>query len=547
MKTVTDRKIGKHAGEVAPHAPSSTDKTKTGKHVALPQKAATASFLMPSLLTGVAIAFVVSHYQPLAFDPNAYASAEQAMAAEIKPVEVTAERQDAQPATGANYSAADYGIDASNLKDGVYTGSGQGFRSVITVAVTVSGGKIAAIEIVSAGDDEPYFSNAKGLIGSVIAAQSTSVDTISGATYSSKGILVAIKNALEQSAGQAKSSSAASPASAPSASDKTHATLNPTETPANGYVDGTYYGEGEGYKSDIRVAVSIVNGKISQIDIVSQDDDAAYFNRAKSLIPSIVSKQTTAVDTVSGATFSSEGILAAVEDALRQATPSTGGAGGDSTDKPTGGSSGAGSDNSSNKPGNGDDSNGDGTDKPSQDKPAASGYLDGDYTVYVKCENSADPDAFEPYYLAMTVTVKDGRASAIKDLHGTNKATDQDVVLGSYDEENDSYIEWAASGRTVRGKEYIGVVKQLIDLRTDPVNVDVVSRSTYSSKAIVKAYEKALELAKDAYEKANSSDKPASGDASAGSDGSGCAEGSGVDFGTEGSGDSNAESGSDRA
>lgn len=544
---MTVSKSGKHAGATAPHAPSLVDKTKTAKHVALSQKAATASLLMPSLLTGVAIAFVVSHYQPLAFDPNAYASAEQAIAAEIKPVEVTAERQDAQPATGANYSAADYGIDASNLKDGVYMGSGQGFRSVITVAVTVSGGKIAAIEIVSAGDDEPYFSNAKGLIGSVIAAQSTSVDTISGATYSSKGILVAIKNALEKSVGGAGSNAETPAASAPPASDKTHATLNPTETPANGYVDGTYYGEGEGYKSDIRVAVSIVNGKISQIDIVSQDDDAAYFNRAKSLIPSIVSKQTTAVDTVSGATFSSEGILAAVENALRQATPSTGGTGGASTDKPSGGSSGAGSDNSSNKPGNGDDSNGDGTDKPSQDKPAASGYLDGDYTVYVKCENSADPDAFEPYYLAMTVTVKNGRASAIKDLHGTNKATDQDVVLGSYDEENDSYIEWAASGRTVRGKEYIGVVKQLIDLRTDPVNVDVVSRSTYSSKAIVKAYEKALELAKDAYEKANSSDKPASGDASAGGDGSGCAEGSGVDFGTEGSGDSNTESGSDRA
>ena len=537
MKTVTDRKIGKHAGEVAPHAPSSTDKTKTGKHVALPQKAATASLLMPSLLTGVAIAFVVSHYQPLAFDPNAYASAEQAIAAEIKPVEVTAERQDAQPATGANYSAADYGIDASNLKDGVYTGSGQGFRSVITVAVAVSGGKIAAIEIVSAGDDEPYFSNAKGLIGSVIAAQSTSVDTISGATYSSKGILVAIKNALEQSAGQAKSSSAASPASTPATSDKGHVTLSPTETPASGYIDGTYYGEGEGYKSAIRVAVTIANGRISQIDIVSQGDDAAYFSRAQSLVSSIVSKQTTAVDTVSGATFSSEGILAAVEDALRQATPSTDGTGGASTDKPSGGSSGEGSDDPSSKPGGGDGSNGDGVDRPSQDKPAAGGYLDGDYTVYVKCENSEDLDAFEPYYLAMTVTVKDGKATAIKDLHGTNKATDQEAVLGSYDEENDSYIEWAASGRTVRGKEYIGVVKQLIDLRRDPVNVDVVSRSTYSSKAIVKAYEKALELAKDAYKKANPSDKPASGDASADGDRSGCAEGSG---------DSNAESGSDR-
>lgn len=544
---MTDRKIGKHAGEVAPHAPSSTDKTKTGKHVALPQKAATASLLMPSLLTGVAIAFVVSHYQPLAFDPNAYASAEQAIAAETKPVEVAAERQDAQPATGANYSAADYGIDASNLKDGVYTGSGQGFRSVITVAVTVSGGKIAAIEIVSAGDDEPYFSNAKGLIGSVIAAQSTSVDTISGATYSSKGILVAIKNALEQSAGQAKSSSAASPASTPATSDKGHVTLNPTETPASGYTDGTYYGEGEGYKSAIRVAVTIANGRISQIDIVSQGDDAAYFSRAQSLVSSIVSKQTTAVDTVSGATFSSEGILAAVEDALRQAMPSTDSTCGASTGKPSGGSSGEGNDDPSSKPGGGDGSNGDGVDRPPQDKPTAGGYLDGDYTVYVKCENSEDPDAFEPYYLAMTVTVKDGKATAIKDLHGTNKATDQEAVLERYDEENDSYIEWAASGRTVRGKEYIGVVKQLIDLRTNPVNVDVVSRSTYSSKAIVKAYEKALELAKDAYEKANPSDKPASGDASAGSDGSGCAEGSGADFGAEGSGASNAESGFDRA
>lgn len=540
---MTDRRIGKHAGEVAPHAPSSTDKTKTGKHVALPQKAATASLLMPSLLTGVAIAFVVSHYQPLAFDPSAYASAEQAIAAEIKPVEVTAERQDAQPATGANYSAADYGIDASNLKDGVYTGSGQGFRSVITVAVTVSGGKIAAIEIVSAGDDEPYFSNAKGLIGSVIAAQSTSVDTISGATYSSKGILVAIKNALEQSAGQAKSSSAASPASTPATSNKGHVTLSPTETPASGYIDGTYYGEGEGYKSAIRVAVTVANGRISQIDIVSQGDDAAYFSRAQSLVSSIVSKQTTAVDTVSGATFSSEGILAAVEDALRQATPSTDSTGGASTDKPSGGER---SDDPSSKPGGGDGSNGDGVDRPSQDKPAAGGYLDGDYTVYAKCENSKDPDAFEPYYLAMTVTVKDGKAIAIKDLHGTNKATDQEAVLGSYDEENDSYIEWAASGRTVRGKEYIGVVKQLIDLRRDPVNVDVVSRSTYSSKAIVKAYEKALELAKDAYEKANPSDKPASGDASADGDRSGCAEGSGADSGAEGSDDSNAESGSDR-
>ena len=130
----------------------------------------------------------------------------------------------------------------------------------------------------------------------------------------------------------------------------------------------------------------------------------------------------------------------------------------------------------------------------------------------MKCENTEDPDAFEPYYLAMTVAVKDGKASAIKDVHGTNKATDEDAVLGEYDESNDAYLEWAAFGRVVRGKEYTGIVKQLIDLRTNPSDVDVVSRSTYSSKAIVKAYEKALGLANEAYKKANPSDDAATGD-----------------------------------
>ena len=499
---MTDRKTEERAEAETPCATPGNEEKGAGKHAALPRKAATAGLLMPSVLTGVAVALVVAQYQPLVFNPDAYASTEQATA-EIKPVEVTAERQDAQPTTDANYSAADYGIDASNLKDGTYTGSGQGFKSTITVAVTISGGKIVAIEIVSAGDDEPYFSNAKGLISSVIAAQSTSVDTISGATYSSKGILVAIKNALEKAMGGTGSDTGSSSTPASAASSKSHTTLNPTQAPAGGYADGVYYGKGEGYKSTIRVAVTIAGGKISKIDVLSQDDDAAYFNRAKSLIATVVNKQTTAVDTVSGATFSSEGILAAVEDALRQAAVKAGN--GAAEDKPAGDSGNTGSGDSPSKP--------DGGDEPSQGEPAATRYLDGDYTVYVKCENTEDPDAFEPYYLAMTVTVKDGEASAIKDVHGTNKATDKDAVLEEYDESNDAYLEWAASGRTVRGKEYVGIVKQLIDLRTAPSNVDVVSRSTYSSKAIVKAYEKALELANEAYKKANPSNDAATGDA----------------------------------
>ena len=525
-ETVTDSKIDRRADSAGASEGQAAVQGKAGKHAALPQKAAAAGFLMPSVLTGVVIALVVAQYQPLVFNPDAYAQPDQAIAAEIKPVEVTAERQDAQPTTDVNYSAADYGIDATNLKDGTYTGSGQGYKSVITVAVTISGGKITAIEIVSAGDDEPYFSNAKGLISSVIAAQSTSVDTISGATYSSKGILVAIKNALEKAAGGTGSDTGASSVSAPAAnSNKTHVTLKPTQAPAGGYADGVYYGEGEGYKSTIRVAVTVAGGKISQVEIVSQDDDAAYFNRAKALVASVVAKQSTAVDTVSGATFSSEGILAAIEDALSQAAAAAGNtngsnAGSGSADKPGSGSNASNNGNAGNAGESGGTASGG---KPS-DEPAGGNdkvqYLDGSYTVYVKCENTEEPDAFEPYYLAMTVVVKDGKTTEIKDVHGTNKAGDEDAVLEEYDEANDAYLEWAAFGRTIRGKEYVGVVKQLIDLQTTPSKVDVVTRSTYSSKAIVKAYEKALDLAKDAYEKANPSDKPQDGAAADGATGS---------------------------
>ena len=80
--------------------------------------------------------------------------------------------------------------------------------------------------------------------------------------------------------------------------------------------DGVYYGSGEGYQSTITVAVTVSNGKITDVRIVSHADDAAYVARAEKLIPSILAQQTADVDTISGVTYSSKGIEAAVEDAM---------------------------------------------------------------------------------------------------------------------------------------------------------------------------------------------------------------------------------------
>lgn len=89
---------------------------------------------------------------------------------------------------------------------------------------------------------------------------------------------------------------------------------------ASPYADGTYNGEAQGYGGTVSVAVTIQDGTITDVAIVSaKQEDAAYFDAAKGVIDEILEAQTTAVDTVSGATFSSNGILHAVADALGKA------------------------------------------------------------------------------------------------------------------------------------------------------------------------------------------------------------------------------------
>lgn len=86
------------------------------------------------------------------------------------------------------------------------------------------------------------------------------------------------------------------------------------------YADGTYNGEAQGYGGTVSVAVTIQDGTITDVAIVSaKQEDAAYFDAAKGVIDEILEAQTTEVDTVSGATFSSNGILHAVTDALGKA------------------------------------------------------------------------------------------------------------------------------------------------------------------------------------------------------------------------------------
>lgn len=90
------------------------------------------------------------------------------------------------------------------------------------------------------------------------------------------------------------------------------------------YSDGTYEGEASAYAPNLKVKVSVSSGKISDIEIVSHNETPGFYERAFETVPSeIIQNQNTDVDTVSGATYTSVGIINAVNNALKEASTNT--------------------------------------------------------------------------------------------------------------------------------------------------------------------------------------------------------------------------------
>ena len=89
---------------------------------------------------------------------------------------------------------------------------------------------------------------------------------------------------------------------------------------AAGLTDGTYTGEGKGNNGNITVEVTVEQGKLAGVTVTDHSETKGLGDTAmESLIEVMVANNTTNVDAVSGATFSSNGLKEAVQQALRQA------------------------------------------------------------------------------------------------------------------------------------------------------------------------------------------------------------------------------------
>lgn len=207
-------------------------------------------------------------------------------------------------------------VPEGGYKDGTYRGSGTGFGGTITVQVTVLGGKITAVDILSAsGETGSYFASAQGVVSKVLSSQSPNVDAVSGATYSSNGIIQAVQNALSQAGNSDSATPTPTPTPKPAKKPKKDTSVS--------YKDGVYEGQAEGFDGTVTVKVTIKNGKIKKISNTNTDTPK-FFNKAwKTIKSNVISRQSTSeIDTVSGATFSSNGILGALSQALSKADQS---------------------------------------------------------------------------------------------------------------------------------------------------------------------------------------------------------------------------------
>ena len=147
------------------------------------------SILITRILSLALIIGVLVYYNGIAAERQAMV---QAREAEIQAAE----------AYNAIVLAAESEAQVSRWADGTYEGTGTGFGGDVVLSLTVADGRICSIDVVSAsGEDAAYFSMARELLDTIIKKQSADVDTVSGATFSSHGIIDAVTAALEKAEG----------------------------------------------------------------------------------------------------------------------------------------------------------------------------------------------------------------------------------------------------------------------------------------------------------------------------------------------------------
>ena len=198
--------------------------------------------------------------------------------------------------------------DLDSVEDGVYSGSADGYSGPISVEVTVEGGEITDVKVLSHSDSPGISDPAiEEVPAAMVAGNTTEVEVVSGATFTSTGIINAVNIALTGEAGEASEA----PVVDEGEEDEE------VEVSDNVYVDGTYTETVEGHNGPMTVEVVVEGNVITSVVVLEHEETDGLADPALEDVPAaIIARNGTDVDVVSSATVTSEAVIKAVEKAL---------------------------------------------------------------------------------------------------------------------------------------------------------------------------------------------------------------------------------------
>lgn len=195
-------------------------------------------------------------------------------------------------------------IAAPAYTAGTYTATVDGHNGKLTVEVTFTDSAIESVAVTEHAETAGIADSALNNVpAAIVVEQSLNVDTISGATVTSKAIIAGVTACVEQ------------------------AGANPADLQTDiaaeyrkNLTAGTYTAAKHGHHSDVVVETVVTNDTIQSVTIVSEGESYNIADLVFETIPdAIVANQSIGLDAVTGATYTTRAVLSAVESCLMQA------------------------------------------------------------------------------------------------------------------------------------------------------------------------------------------------------------------------------------
>ncbi|MEV5843790.1 FMN-binding protein [Streptomyces sp. NPDC051985] len=178
-------------------------------------------------------------------------------------------------------------------------------KGPVQVQVTFSGEKISAVKMLQQPNHPQTTAAVPVLISETLKAQSADIDTVSGATITSD----AYKKSLQAAIDDNTESSSASPSPSASASSASSAAASAAAKVVAGSTVNTD-------KGPVQVQVTFSGEKISAVKMLQQPNHPQTTAAVPVLISETLKAQSADIDTVSGATITSDGYKESLQAAI---------------------------------------------------------------------------------------------------------------------------------------------------------------------------------------------------------------------------------------